>query len=451
MKKTPAGDYSVTYIDYDDHKLKPDTAMTLNLTIAALTTASLFRRDSFSVPHSSIHRRLTFLDIHFSKSFHSLLCSNGFLTRFSANRCSFSYFLSSALSISAAVSRQKELFSSKFESSDSEISIDSCRFFNCHSDSPGAAIFVNNRECQLSVVHSLFNVCRCLGRGGAISVSMDWMLQSHNCFQFCRCGKEDGNDGSTVYANSQSGVNTSFVSAVSCPGYGDQCWYGIIILCNGVLDSRNINLSNSDVQYIVGLAHFRPEPEKSIVMYYTSVNQIHGNALGFIDFAFRGIHKFGSLVNDSSTSGIFYLQNTTTTLENFYFLHNTGAVTYSYGNSRGSFVNCVFSQKAENLGHAFGDTPGCLFEQSHATSLALSHLSTAFCAGGWDGVTPQADLPDLPEQTEETRIAPAPQIREEPIGAFVILVVIGVAAAGLVLWRRLPRRLFTARRRIINK
>jgi hypothetical protein len=258
------------------------------------------------------------------------------------------------------------------------------------------------------------------------------MIQSCNCFQLCRCGTNDGNDGSTVYANSESGINTSFLSAVSCPAYGDQCWYGIIILRNGVLDSRNINLSNSDVQFIVGLAHFRPEPDRSTVRYYTSINQINGNALGFVDFSFQGMHQFGSLVNDSSTSGIFYLQDTITTIESFYFLHNKGAITYSYGNSRGSFVNCVFSRKANNFGNGFGDTSNCVFGKSDATSLAMSLLKTAFCDGG---------------SGDETKVAPVPRMRDDPIGAFVIIVVIGVAAAGVVLWRRLHRRLFTARRR----
>jgi hypothetical protein len=264
-----------------------------------------------------------------------------------------------------------------------------------------------------------------------------------NCFQFCRCGKEDGNDGSTVYANSQSGINTTFVSAVSCPAYGDQCWYGIIILCNGVLDSRNVNMSSSDVQFIVGLAHFRPQIDQSILLYYTSVNQIKGNALGFIDFAFRGKHQFGSLVNDSSTSGIFYIQNTTTTIENYYFLNNKGAITYSYGNSKGNFVNCVFSQKAENFGHAFGETVNCLFEQIQATSLAMSHLKTVFCGGELEGVRPD----EIEKKLEGEEAAKAPQIREDPIGWVVVILIIGVIGTGAVLWKRLHRRIFGPRRR----
>jgi hypothetical protein len=166
-------------------------------------------------------------------------------------------------------------------------------------------------------------------------------------------------------------------------------------------------------------------------MYYTSINQINGNALGFIDFSFHGIHQFGSLVNDSSTSGIFYIQNTTTTIENFYFLNNRGAIIYSYGDSRGNFVNCVFSQKADNLGNGFGDTSNCLFGQMDATSLAMSYLRTAFCG----------------DVSDEMKVAPVPQMREDPIGGFIVIAVIGVTAAGVVLWRRLHRRLFTTRRR----
>lgn len=207
-----------------------------------------------------------------------------------------------------------------------------------------------------------------------------------------------------------------------------------------------MNLSNSDVQFIVGLAHFQPQIDQSTLLYYTSVNQINGNALGFIDFTFRGKHQFGSIVNDSSTSGIFYFQNTTTTLENYYFLNNKGAITYVYGNCKGNFVNCVFSQKAENLGNGFGETIGCLFEQVHATSLAMSHLRTAFCAGEVEGMKPE-QIEERKDLDDEKKGAPAPQIREDPIGRVILIVAIGVIVTGIVLWKRLHRRLFGPRRR----
>jgi hypothetical protein len=274
------------------------------------------------------------------------------------------------------------MFSSAFETSDSDVTIISCQFIECHSNHPGAAIHIEVPTCELSITSCLFNVCRCLGRGGAISTSMSHLILARNCFQFCRCGKEDGNDGSTIYAYSKTGINTSLLSALKCPDHGDQCWYGIIILCNGVLDSRNINISNSDVEYIVGLAHFRPEKDKSFLYYYTSTNHIHGNALAFIDFSFPGNHQFGSLVNDSTKSGIFYVQNTNTTLKNYYFLENKGPLTYAcVGVSKGSFVDCYFScaDKKKNYGIGFGETVNCLWGQASATTLKMAFLDTAYC------------------------------------------------------------------------
>jgi hypothetical protein len=299
------------------------------------------------------------------------------------------------------------------------VTILNCHFSDCQSNSPGAAIFVKNSECSLTVADSFFNVCRCIGRGGAISVEMERMALTRDCFHLCRCGKQNGHDGSTVYAWSSAGMNTSFISAVQCPAHGDQCWYGIIILCNGVLDSRNVNVSNSDVEYIAGLAHFRPAFEKSVLLYYTAVNQIHGNAVGFIDFTFEGKHQFGALVNDSTKSGIVYVQNTTTTIRNYVFLKNKGPFTYmSVGSSKANFVDCTFDgeDSGHNRGNGFGKAVNCVFASADATTMAMDYLSTGVCETGNRGSGPQGGEASI------TRIA----------------VVVAVAAAAIVLWRRRP-------------
>jgi hypothetical protein len=262
---------------------------------------------------------------------------------------------------------------------------------------------------------------------------MKHMILSSNCFQYCRCGKENGNDGSTIYAFSETGINTSFLSALRCPAHGDQCWYGIVILCNGVLDSRNVNMSNSDVQFIVGLAHFRPDYEKSILLYYVSTNQINGNALAFIDFTFQGQHQFGALVNDSSTSGIFYVQNTTTTLQNYYFLGNKGKITYAcVGDSKGNFVNCVFScpESAKDFGNGFGKTEGCLWKQEEAVAPNMEFLNTAFCEAVW---SPASQLMIV----SKGRVAYA--------GIAVFVVLFGVS--GFVIYRTFSKRILGFRRR----
>jgi hypothetical protein len=225
----------------------------------------------------------------------------------------------------------------------------------------------------------LFHDCRSNGKGGAIFAIINVMTQSSNCFHLCRCGKENGNDGSTIYAFSGISITSSLISADSCPKHGDQCWYGVFIFCRGVLDSQNINISNSDVEYISGLAHFQPAIEGSTIRWYTAMNNINGNALAFIDFNFPGNHEFGSLVNNTSKSGILYVQNTTTTLRYFYFLRNTGALTYAYGSRKGNFEYCVFSSKAENLGGGFGSTFECKFDERDATPLPMTLLNTVYC------------------------------------------------------------------------
>jgi hypothetical protein len=406
--------------------------MRLNTTITSLVAASLVRGGWYAIPGSSTQRCLSLLNSHFSRSFDPLLFSQSFNEALTVNRCSFSKFLAPSIALSSVVHRG-ELFSSTFTSDDASVTIENCRFIECHSNLPGSAIHLEVPECELSVAHTLFHVCRCLAKGGAMCVSMRHMSLKFDCFHLCRCGKENGNDGSAVYAWSATGTNTSYVSAFRCPRHGDQCWYGIIILCNGALDSRNINMSNSDVEFIAGLAHFRPVKDQSVLLYYTSVNELCGNALAFIDFSFPGRHQFGSICNDTSKSGIFYIQNTTTTLENYFFMNNRGSLVYSYAQAKATFVDCVFSGPPVDLGHGFGDTINCRFNAPGATTLDMAHLNTAYCDGNVGQEGQEVVLPQLSGGGSM-------------VGVLLIAVAV-VGASGYIMWKRVHRKFNFLRRR----
>ena len=316
---------------------------------------------------------------YISKSLNSFFRINR-LPNFEVSQSLFKHFLASPIHSEEI---ESQIYYETYTSNDQNISIINCQFIDCISKTPGAAIHIESPSSELLVKDSLFNTCRCEGKGGAIFAIMNHFTCTHNCFHLCRCGKEDGNDGSTIYASSKIGIDTSFVSAHECPKYGDSCWYGIIILCNGRLVSTNINVSNSEVEFISGLAHFRPAEEQSFLRYYTAVNQISGNPIAFIDFSFTGEHIFGSLVNNTSKTGIFYVQNTTTTLKNFYFANNTGMLTYMcVGDSKGYFENCFFdTAEGENLGIGFGGAKDCMWNVKNMQTPRFSHLSTAFCNG----------------------------------------------------------------------
>ncbi|OHT05451.1 hypothetical protein TRFO_26793 [Tritrichomonas foetus] len=329
-------------------------------------TSQLSKSSSFYLQNSQITNSIT----NFFKSQSS--ASQPVHLKFDNFR--FYKFLKTPISISRnSIVKEKEIFSQTLENYDSDLTVTKCQFVNIISHKPGAGIHVEAPDTEFILTRCFFEVCRCRGKGGAVFSIMNHMENKYNCFHLCRCGKENGNDGSTMYCYSKAGIETSYVNAHECPKYGDQCWYGIIILCRGKLTSTNVNISNSDVEFISGLAHFQPELDQSIVRFYSSCNHINGNALSFIDMTFRGVHEYGALINDTSKTGIFYVQNSTTTLSNFYFLNNTGPITYMcVGNSRAHFENCVFSSEKTNLGIGYGSDKNCLFGQSSATPIEMS-------------------------------------------------------------------------------
>jgi hypothetical protein len=181
------------------------------------------------------------------------------------------------------------------------------------------------------------------------------------------------------------GIHTSFLSAVRCPQHGDHCWYGIIILRQGVLDSHSINISHSDTEYVTGLAHVRPDADSSFLRYYISANQVHGNALGFVAFNFGGRHEYGALINDSARTGLVFAHNANTTLRNYFFIGNNAPITYApSGTGKLLFLDCVFSGPEANLGNGFQSASNCQWNMASATPIRMSGLKTAFCEGNWD-------------------------------------------------------------------
>ncbi|KAK8896632.1 hypothetical protein M9Y10_014544 [Tritrichomonas musculus] len=356
----------------------------MNLTLTLLNLGIIGNSPLIQLPQLSQHSSFSLTDsniVHSTINFFQSSDSYKFQYAFINSR--FIHFLRTPLTISKddAITKSDEIFHTTLEHKlSSNLTVTSCQFINIISEKPGAAIHLDSKSTEFKISRCFFDICRCKGKGGAIFALMNHMDCQYNCFHLCRCGKENGNDGSTVYAFSQIGIDTKFISCNECPRHGDQCWYGIVILCNGRLETANVNMSNSDVEFISGLAHFRPNEGESILKYYTAINQINGNSLAFIDMTFHGTHQFGSLVNNTSKTGIFYVQNSTTTLMNFYFLNNTGPITYMcVGNSKANFESCVFSSEKVNLGIGYGKDIDCLFGQLTATPMKMELYGTAVC------------------------------------------------------------------------
>lgn len=108
------------------------------------------------------------------------------------------------------------------------------------------------------------------------------------------------------------------------------------------------------------------------------MKQNNGNSLAFIDMKFHGNHQFGSLINNTPKTGIFNVQNSITTILNFYFLNKKWLITYVYvGVNKGNFESCTFSFEKVNLGIGYENDVDCVFDQ--VTLLKMALFATNFC------------------------------------------------------------------------
>jgi hypothetical protein len=177
---------------------------------------------------------------------------------------------------------------------------------------------------------------------------------------------------------------TSFLSGLRCPEAGNPGWYGILVFTSDFLNSGHVNLSHSHTEIATGLVHSRAAQDTSFVRFYIAMSQTEGSALGFTDFQFVGGHAYGALVNDSSAAGSVYVDNANTTLSYYYFIRNSGPVTYLPGGSgRIDFIGCIFSGERVRES-AFGKALRCTWNATASTVIPMTMLKTAFCEGNWN-------------------------------------------------------------------
>jgi len=255
-----------------------------------------------------------------------------------------------------------------------------CFFHDIHSKSDGGAINVHSEDFIGLVESNIFENCTSDGKAGALMARASSMVAKRNCFHFCRCGSGNGCDGSTLFALGKDEINLSLCSFHQCPKYGDSCWYGVSLLWNSEMNSNSINVSESHVQFIAGLAHCQPKAEKSSILFYNAVCVLDGNSLAFVNMDMAGSHKLGNIINNSVKSGLIYFQAAKTILVEFIFMFNKGSITYMSVSGSGIFKNCVFDTKIDPKGNGMNTAVDCLFET--ITNIpSYTYLNTAYCNG----------------------------------------------------------------------
>ena len=254
-----------------------------------------------------------------------------------------------------------------------------CVFENINCSDDGAGCNIKNHDSDIEISNSYFENCRCKRKGGAVYIEGKRFTNEKNCFHLCRCGSDNGNDGSTVYAQCDDFINTTFVTCHQCPRHGEMCWYGIMNMWKGDLTSKFVNISSSETEFVCSLAHCEPARKKSVIKYYTSINGKSGNALTFVGIRFEGEHKYGNIVNNSVKSGLIYFQDSQTVVSNYYFKGNSGALTYScVGVSKGVFEECVFDRVMDK-GNGFDMSVSCSYKLKKMSTLEFSHYNSYIC------------------------------------------------------------------------
>ncbi|EAX89598.1 hypothetical protein TVAG_485720 [Trichomonas vaginalis G3] len=332
-----------------------------------------------ALQHSTLSHNIVIGKSQFSRSFSSLLFTKNQNHFIKIHNTKLSSFLNSVIKVDKDDLVKNEVLTDTYRSSDENIEIDGCVFFNLRSKEDGAACNIQNSNGIYSIKNSIFQDCRCERKGGALYIKSYSLVLFGNCFHLCRCGTPNGSDGSTIYADASDIINTSFVTCHECPKFGDMCWYGICNLWHADLYSNNINISKSEVEYVCSLAHCEPARKISVIKFYTSVNGLTGNSLTFVGIRFPGNHQFGNIVNNSVKSGLIYFQDSNTDVKEFVFISNSGPLTYScVGISNGTFIGCLFDRKYEN-GNGYDSTVDCKIRFRNVTQIPMPMVNTFVC------------------------------------------------------------------------
>ena len=353
----------------------------MNKSIFGLISQNIGNSPYISLPSLYLQSYFQIKNSFFSNSFKTFLYSRDISHQsIHVDGTIFKNFLNHPIHLNSNIRHYNQTFRQTVTITNSGTSyISNCHFISCMSHEQGGALSVDSRESFLFLQNNLFFECSSKKKGGAIYILVQQFVNDYNCFYLCRAGTDNGSDGSAIYAEGNS--NTSFCTTNECPRFGNMCWYGIFCIGYGFLQTQNVNISHCEVEFIAGLGHIRPPPQGSIVKFYINAHNNKGNSIGFADINYKGDHAYGIILNNSVTSGLFYLQNSTTTIQNFYFINNKAKLTYMSVGGKGFFEQCYFDidPNDDEKGNGWGSAINCEFGIPELKYPDWDFLNTAFC------------------------------------------------------------------------
>ncbi|EAY18146.1 hypothetical protein TVAG_306680 [Trichomonas vaginalis G3] len=263
----------------------------------------------------------------------------------------------------SCISTSHNVFSHTIKGNDNICDIDFCQFFNLHQNGNGGAISLEKSIKSIKIQNSLFTNCTSTGKAGAVFIILEKTIVNKNCFASCCCGTGNGCDGSTFYSEASNWTFHTQNSYDKCPAHHINCWYGICIFWKGDITSEDVNVSNSHVSFVSGLAHGAPVTSK--IHRYCSYNGKEGNSLTFINnMDLIGDHKYGIIVKNVASTGLIYVQSSIALLSNFIFKDNQGPWTYMCVAGYATFQDCRFDKSDGNKGNAWKTNINCNFNDN---------------------------------------------------------------------------------------
>ena len=198
------------------------------------------------------------------------------------------------------------------------LNINYCFFYNCHSNSKGGAIFYDKTENNLTILNSLFKKCTTYEMGGGIYsiCKINYILKS--CFETCYHSLiqslKNGAAG-TLTSSLEGHLNDSIIT--KCAPYGYNTGYIALCFFNGLIHSKNNNITYNDGNLFCGLQFYNPS--NLIIEYLLFYNNYRHDSLTLY-FCSKSI-KF-QYCNFINNNGAIYLAEVNLNLLNFYFINN---------------------------------------------------------------------------------------------------------------------------------
>ena len=220
-----------------------------------------------------------------------------------------------------------------------------CNFLLCKN----RAINVDNSQISIILSNNFFLNCSKNDNGGVMLLNCYNFFQEKNFYTKC---SSYGKSCVCIYSIQKNSTISNLITFLECPNiyYSSAIQDHISLVLNGIQISKNINCSKSFSNGVAGIYHH--SSNYSEMKFIQSDQNQCSNTLGYGNLKSEFFFSFINLINNSligTEPGLIrayfsFPQN----LTNFYVYKINGFYLKSIGDSKISFINCIFNENNIN-------------------------------------------------------------------------------------------------------